>query len=222
MIRNIRAKLTGRTPLLMHHDNIDWADTMSEWQKDPEHKGQSKAGDDRTPPWRWIGAGYRDEHQIVMPQENIMASMMEGGAQVPTGNGKKTFKAQTQSGMMCTEPFFPLLVKGKPVPWAPIEKLMTSAATFTEQKRMVQQWGFSLLVKRAHVGTSKHIRVRPMFAAGWEVLVTLSVWDDMLTTQNLRTIFSYAGTYKGLGDWRPGAPKKPGPYGTFDALVEEA
>jgi hypothetical protein len=22
-----------------------------------------------------------------------------------------------------------------------------------------------------------------------------------------------------IGDWRPGAPKKPGPYGTFDAVI---
>lgn len=41
--------ITGKTPLILHHDNIEWADQMARWGLDPRNKAKSKAGDDRTP-----------------------------------------------------------------------------------------------------------------------------------------------------------------------------
>jgi len=32
-MRTHQVVLTGKTPLLMHHDNIDWADGMDEWKR---------------------------------------------------------------------------------------------------------------------------------------------------------------------------------------------
>src|SRR6516164_8996576 len=55
MIRNVNVELTSKAPMLMHADNIEWADAMEEWKNEPSNKAASKAGDDRTPPWRWIG-----------------------------------------------------------------------------------------------------------------------------------------------------------------------
>ena len=78
--------------------------------------------------------------------------------------------------------------------------------------------GFSLFVKRARIGQSKHIRVRPRFdnwAAQGELLVT----DEQITENILRDILEMAGKYKGLGDWRPSS-KTPGFYGTFNAEVK--
>src|SRR6185503_2282315 len=112
-------KLTGTTPLLMHADSIDWADQMEEWKNNPDNRAKSKAGDDRTPPWRWIGClNYNDPKAgvVTIPSEYIMRSIMGGGAEVPTGKGKKTFKAQSQSGLLCSEFHWPLLVSGKEIP----------------------------------------------------------------------------------------------------------
>lgn len=219
-MRTFHVTLTGKTPLLMHHDNIDWADFMDDWKNNPGNKKGSKAGDDRSPAWRWLGSVYHDGKILAIPQSNIMKSLMEGGAMVPVPGGKsgKTFKSQTQSGMMSVEPFWMLLIGGKPIQWAAIEALKDEAK-FANHKIRAREIGFDLLVKRAAVGTSKHVRVRPQFAPGWQAVGSIAVWDEQITDQALNDIFEYAGQYKGLCDWRPGAPKKPGPYGTFEAEI---
>lgn len=220
-MRNYAITLIGRTPLLMHHDNIDWADFMDDWKNNPQNKKGSKAGDDRSPSWRWLGCVYNDGKHVALPQANIMKCVMEGGAMVPVPGGRsgKTFKSQTQSGMMSVEPFWTLLINGAQIEWASLEALKDEPK-FTAHKESVRQLGFELLVKRAAVGTSKHIRVRPQFAAGWQAQGSIVVWDEQITDKALEDIFEYAGQYKGIGDWRPGAPKKPGPYGTFESKVK--
>jgi hypothetical protein len=220
MMKTYNVTITGKTPLLMHHDNIEWADFMDEWKNNPENKKGSKAGDDRSPAWRWLGCAYHDGEKLAIPQANIMKCLMEGGAMVPVPGGKngKTFKSQTQSGMMSVLPFWTLLIDRKPIAWADIEKLK-DISLFAEHKSAARALGFDLLVKRAAVGTSKHIRVRPQFASGWQAVGEIAVWDEQITDRALSDIFEYAGQYKGIGDWRPGAPKKPGPYGTFDAVI---
>ena len=219
-MRTYKVTITGKTPLLMHHDNIEWADFMDEWKNNPDNKKSSKAGDDRYPAWRWLGCVYHDGQHVAIPQANIMKCLMEGGAMVPVPGGKngKTFKAQTQSGMMSVEPFWTLLIYGSPIKWSHIEMLKDESA-FSKHKAHTRSLGFELLVKRAAVGTSKHVRVRPQFAAGWQAVGQIAVWDEQITDDALADIFEYAGQYKGIGDWRPGAPKKPGPYGTFEAKI---
>lgn len=219
-MRTYNVTLIGKTPLLMHHDNIEWADFMDAWKSDPGNKKGSKAGDDRSPAWRWLGCVYHDGKQLAIPQANIMKSLMEGGAMVPVPGGKngKTFKSQTQSGMMSVEPFWQLRIGGNPIAWAGLEALKDQQS-FSEHKSAARALGFELLVKRAAVGASKHVRVRPQFAAGWQAVGSIAVWDEQITDQALSDIFEYAGQYKGIGDWRPGAPKKPGPYGTFEAKI---
>lgn len=211
--------LTAKTPLLMHYDNIDWADFMDEWKSNPENKAASKAGDDRTPSWRWLGCVYHDGNLLGIPSANIMRSLMEGGVMVPVPGAKhgKTFKSQTQSGMMSVEPIWTIFVDGKPIKWSEIEKLK-ELPKFTDHKTAAREMGFELLVKRAKIGMSKHIRVRPQFT-NWTAKGSLAVWDEQLDDRALSQILEYAGQYKGLCDWRPGG-KTPGPYGTYEAKID--
>ena len=212
--------MAGATPLLMHHDDIDWADKMDAWKNDPSNKNESKAGDDRSPSHRWIGSLYTDGANVCIPQENIMRAIMEGGAMVPVPGGKngKTFKAQTQSGIVPADGFFSLTINGRPAPTGPIYALI-GERSFEEHRQRVEGMGFSLFVKRAKIGQSKHIRVRPRFDA-WELRGDLLVTDKQITQAALLDILTYAGRYKGLGDWRPGG-KTPGPYGRFEATIEK-
>ncbi len=218
-MRKYQVTLTGSTPLLMHWDNIEWADQMSEWKDDPANRKDSKAGDDRSPAWRWIGCTYHDGQSITIPADNLMRSMMEGGAMVPVPGGRsgKTFKAQTQSGMMVNETQWPILIGGRSIPIAAVNAL-TKEKDFKAHKAEVERLGFELFVKRAKVGTSKHIRVRPRFNQ-WAAVGTVSVWDEQVTDQVLADVLRYAGQYKGLGDWRPGG-KTPGAFGMFTAEVQ--
>lgn len=219
-MQTYRITITGKTPLLLHADNIDWADQMGEWKDAPANKGKSKPGDDRTPAFRWIGCLYHDGDVVAMPSDNIMRCAMEGGALVPVpgGKGGKTFKAQTQSGMQVGEAFWPLDVGGGgPLPMSEISALMTEELFATHRERAAAL-GFSLFVKRAKIGTQKHVRVRPRFDQ-WSCSGTINVWDAKITKPILQEILNYAGQYKGLGDWRPGS-KTPGAFGMFEARVD--
>lgn len=218
-MRSYRTTLTGKFGLLMHADNLEWADVMDAWRANPKNKKGSKAGDDRSPAFRWLGSLYHDGRVVGIPQDNLMCCAREGGALVPVPGGKsgKTFKAQSQSGLLIEGTHWPLLVDEKEIPIAPLLALQAEP-DFTAHQRVVEEHGFALFLKRARIGQSKHVRVRPIFEQ-WSVSGVVHVWDDQITKDVLGDILTQAGLYKGLGDWRPGG-KTPGPYGMFTARVE--
>lgn len=217
-MRSYTVTLTGKMPLLMHADNIEWADEMSAWKNDPANKKSSVAGDDRSPAYRWLGTLYHDGAVIAIPNDNLMAAFMEGGAfvLVPGGRNGKSFKAQTQSGMLVEGSHWPLLVQGATIPVAPLLALRAEPS-FVEHEVFVERQGFTLFKKRVTLGPRKHVRVRPRFES-WSVSGVVHVWDAQITKEVLTAIVTHAGLYKGLGDWRPGS-KKPGPFGMFTAEV---
>lgn len=221
-LRTYEVTLTGTTPLIMHWDNIAWADAMDAWRLDPKNKKFSKAGDDRTPVWRWLGCMYHDGERVALPQDNLMRALMEGGAMVLVPGGKmgKSFKQQTQSGLIVAEPFWSVSVSGGEIPIEPFQRLAwDSSVSFDAHQALAKKHGFELFMKRAKVGQNKHVRVRPVFS-NWSVSGTIQVMDAQITTDVLTDILTMAGTYKGLGDWRPSS-KTPGPYGRFTSSVKQ-
>ena len=210
--------LEGETPLLMHRDNIQFGERVRAWQQ--ENRSLSVAGDDRTPAWSWIGSLYDDGEYVGLNADNMMTMLREGGAKVPTGAKNETYKRQTQSGIVLEEICPPLLVNGKRLEMAPISALLDED-DFATHVEAVREMGFDLLVKRAKVGTSKHIRVRPMFGK-WAVITSLMVVDPKesgITREVLQKILNKAGSLCGLGDWRPSS-RTPGQFGRFSATVE--
>lgn len=212
-MRTYQVTIEGKTPLIMHHDNLEWADRMSKWQSVAKNKANSKAGDDRTPPFRWLGALYHDGQHVVVPADNIMKALMKGGTLQPTGKGQKTFKAQTQSGIMAPELFWPLLMDGKTIPVAELFQDF-EARNFDAWNDLVTKLGFVLYVKRVRIGKAKHVRVRPLFKQ-WSLRGSLVVMDEAITAQVLADIGTLAGQYAGLCEWRPSSDT-PGPHGMFE------
>ena len=218
-MKRYEVKLTGETPLLMHHDNLKFERVLTQWKLDPATKKLSVAGDDRTPAFRWIGYLYVEGNLVVIPADNLMTVLREGGTKVNTGQGQKTFKAQTQSGIVVDQVAWPLLVNGAAIPYEPIKKLVEQP-NFEEHQKAVEVMGFELFVKRAKIGAAKHVRVRPRFD-NWSTTGTVTVLDEMITGQILQTILTVAGAYCGICDWRPSSPKAPGSFGKFTAEVTE-
>lgn len=212
----LRFELTGEMPLLMHNDDVEQSDALQAWRKDPQNKVKSVAGDDRSPAWTWHTYCYHDGRNLAMPSANVAVCLRQAGAKMIL-KGNKTFKELTQSGMLIDTEFCEFLVAGQPVG---IDKLLAIRdRPFTEQADAVRDLGFKLFVKRAKVGQSKHVRVRPRFDE-WTVRGTLTIFSDDLKPEIVRQIFDLAGRV-GLCDWRPGC-KTPGPFGMFTATVEEA
>ena len=98
-MKTYAVEIIGKTPLLMHHDNIEWADYMDTWKNDPGNKKTSKAGDDRSPAWRWLGCCYHDGKRLAIPQANIMRAIMEIYPSEPTC----TSASQLSSACACSE-----------------------------------------------------------------------------------------------------------------------
>lgn len=211
-------ELTGTQPLLMHNDSVLAADTLEAWRKDPANKRRSKAGDDRSPSWTWLTYLYVDGGQVVIPRENLIAMLIKGGASFKVGR-MGTLKGETAASVFF-ESSYPLLVNGDAVQFSDLRALNDDAVPFSKHMDSVRDLGFALDVRRATVGTSKHVRVRPRFDR-WTLAGEFSCYDDgAMGTEVLQQLFALCGRRVGLCDWRPSAPKKPGGYGTFTALVE--
>jgi len=213
--------LTGETPLIMHKDNIEWSEKVKNWQKDPQNKALSVAGDDRSPAWTWIGSLYTDKRNVCMDTDNLMTMLREGGAKVPTGKKSATFKAATQSGLIVRDISPILLVNGRQIPYGPIEA-MSEELDFDKHLELAHSLGFDLLLKRAKVGMAKHVRVRPLFE-NWKVEAHVSVIDAKksgITKDVLKRILDEAGALCGLGDWRPSG-RTPGKFGRFSVEIEQ-
>jgi len=214
--KKYEVKLTGIRDSLMHADNVEARDVLEEWRKHPENKKLSKAGDDRSPAFTWLSYIYHDGELVGWPSDNLMTMIRDAATLIPAG-GKKTFKSQSQSGILVNEIQWPILVSGREIPWGPLSKL-DGELDFSVHKKIVEDLSFSLFVKPAKIGQNKHIRVRPRFS-NWTVSGTVSVFDEMITEQILKTIFDAAGRYIGLSDWRPKSPKSPGQFGLFTSEV---
>ena len=216
-----RVTLHGISPLLLHADDLSWRGQLERWNANPENKRVSKAGDDRTPAWRWIGYCYHDASHVGIAADNLMTTLREGGAKVPVpGKRNQTYKRQSQSGLVVNELLWPIMTPKGVVSWPKVKQL-TEQADYEAHEQAAQDLGFELFAKSAKVGMSKHIRVRPRFNA-WSVSGSMTVFDESITTGVLQSILDMAGMYCGLGDWRPSAPSKPGPWGRFSATIEEA
>jgi len=218
-MKKYNTTITGETPLLMHNDNLAWAEVMNKWRLDPATKKTSVAGDDRSPAWRWIGNLYVEGGKIVVPSDNLMTVLREGGKKVPTGKGQESFGRHTQSGIIVDQSAWKVVVNGQDIPYAPIKDLIEEP-DFTTHLTTTEKLGFELFVKRAKIGAVKHVRVRPRFDS-WTINGTLTVLDETITTEILKNILLMAGAYCGLGDWRPSSPKSAGPFGKFTSNIQE-
>jgi hypothetical protein len=217
-MRTYAVDLKSITPLIMHRDNLEFKAQVEKWQRDPSNRDKSVPGDDRSPAWTWIGSLYHDGKAIALPGDCVMASLMGAGTEVKAPRGKKSLKAQTQSGMAFAEPFLTFAMNGKKgVKMSDLEPL-TKQEAFDEHLTAVRERGFSLDIRRVRVGMSKHVRVRPVFES-WHAHGTINVWDDTLTTDVLSMVFYIAGDKYGVCEWRPSG-RRPGPFGRFHAEVK--
>ena len=216
--KTYQVTLTGATPLLMHRDSISWDERVKAWTRDPIHRKESEAGDDRTPAWKWLGCLYHDGERLVMDADNLMAMLRDGGTKCPAKKGRGSLKAATQSGILVNEIGWPLLVGGAEVPCQGLF-LLQDETDFSRHEEVAEAMGFSLFVKRARIGTSKHIRVRPRFDS-WACSGTVTLLDPQISGDVLSMVLTTAGLQVGLGDWRPGSPSKPGQFGRFSAEVK--
>lgn len=223
--KHYQLTLTGESPLIMHKDHVSFSERVQKWCKAPENKLLSRNGDDRTPAWTWLGYLYLEEGKVGIPSDNLMTAICEAGAKVPVpGRGKETFKRYTQSGLT-TDSIQMDLFYGPKYEYQLTEEDLSpllSELDFEKHEQVVKELGFELMVKRAAIQRSKHVRVRPLFR-NWRAVGTITVFDEEssgLTKEVLDLIMFQCGNYVGIGDWRPSSGAS-GSCGRFSAEIVE-
>ena len=213
-MEKLTLKIIGTTPLLMHRDSVEHADAMGELLKSTK-KGQSgPAGDDRWPSYRWVGYCYHDERdRLCIPAQNLFSCLLKGAVDFkPAGATKK----QSIKPFVSCEIAVGDAILTKPA--LTIEQIEHAiepyVGDFKSTKEAVERdLGFALDVRRAKVGSAKHVRVRPMFY-DWEASCDVVLACDKISKAQALELFAHCGMFVGVGDWRPGAPT-PGLYGKF-------
>ncbi len=218
--RRYRIEVTGVTPLLMHADDVVWADQVKE-KRDrikKEDKGNFTAGDDRCPPETWKGYLYSDGERVAIPTDVVRGCWVRAGMK-KTLKGKETFKSLVAAAVVFDDLFWEFTCRGRPVAMEPI---MAIGGSFLEHYKAAEALGFRLHVKRAPVarGGAKHVRVRPLFEE-WAASGTITVIDKQITLEVLRELAGIGGLRLGWCDWRPGAGS-PGPYGKHEVVIKAA
>lgn len=211
--------LKGISPLLIHADDVEQADRLEEWRKNPKNKSKSKAGDDRSPPWTWTTYLYTDDKHLVLPAECIMTTLRNAGASLKMQR-TTSYKKAVVSSLQIDEPKLALYADGKLLMAEQFDTI-SKMEEFREQADAVREIpGCRLLLKRAKLGKAKHVRVR-LHVENWSLSGHIVMVDQTISDDILRQVFSLAGRFSGLGDWRPSSPMAPGRYGMFTADLKK-
>lgn len=211
--------LTGTSPLLMHADNIEAADIVEKWRKNPKNKGVSRRGDDRSPAWTWQSYCYFDTKGILsIPGDCVQSALNEAGGKMTAIQGKGSLKRSVAAGILIPTEFLSFRFDGRSVSITQIDEVRE--LEFDRQKAAMRKIGFDLHAKRAKIGKQKHVRVRPRFE-NWTVTGSIEVLLPEFKLETIQELFDIAGSRIGIGDWRPNSPTSPGSFGKFSAVVEK-
>lgn len=164
---------------------------------DVEKSNQAKIDKGELERLNWKKKLYTENGMVIIPGENIHECMKEAskywGQKIPRA-GNKTYTDLIISAVIC-------------------ENIETGISENDE--KMVIQFGKNVNGNPTRgKGGPKVYRIRPLLPIGWTGSFIMHVFDSRLTTHVLNTIFEFAGTFKGLCDWRP-------TYGRFSVVSME-
>jgi hypothetical protein len=137
--------------------------------------------------WRiWKKKAYVDDNGILyIPGENIHECMKEGakywGQKIP-GEGNKTYTDLIASAVICESISLGVHIDSDEV--IPYDKMVNGNPS------------------KGKKSGAKVLKVRPLLRP-WGGAYKMHVFDARLTPDVLKVIIAYAGTFRGLCDWRP-------------------
>lgn len=183
-MKTMKIKLTGIRPLILHNGLLaDPTNPIVLQQKAITAKKAKKTDADNLELARleWFGGLYLSESgRICIPCDNIERCIQQGGQ-------KQRIGKDVQAGVFVQEP--EIEIDHPDIAGKKIEKLYGDPR-FTIRKGVKIQ-------------TNRIIRIRPMIPTGWTLTFTLEFDETLVNARNLEQAILDAGTYVGLGDWRP-------------------
>lgn len=148
------------------------------------------------------GTYLNDKGNVIWPWQNIIASVFDGckGERL----GKLYLTRLVYTSFRVIEDAV-VKIKGNPITLKDIEEN--------------ELWRYSI---GAVVSGRRVDRVRTMLPVGWKAEFS-AIYFKPFTKELVERVVKNAGVNAGIGDWRPSAPKKPGPYGMYNlvSITEE-
>lgn len=199
--RRFRFTIREVSPLLMHRDaRIDEVSEMG------GQKSRTRKKNIPTREEECARSLYRaPDGKIGMPSFAVWRSLVNAGKQFP-GRFTKRGNASREiaSGLVVLpgpDAILPLLINGK----------QATEKDFIPDTRAA----------RNSDGTSV-MRSRPRFH-NWSIAVEAEIDPEMVNPDMLPELLYIAGRREGIGDFRPSAPKSPGPFGRYklEGKIEE-
>lgn len=188
-MQNFTLTLTGTAPLLMHNQRL--ANPMDPYTKavkeitDDRKRKTTEAGMLEIAHREWLGGMYYDaDLGPVMPAMNIEACLHRGATRIKQGKNVK-------SALMITDPVTPVVYDGP-------RDLDALWGKGPETSPFVHQ----TTVTSGGMSKSRVVRTRPIFDQ-WAIEVSGVFDDELLGIETLDTICRLAGSFEGLGDFRP-------------------
>lgn len=180
-MKQIKFKLIGDTPLIMHADTmVDPFHPLTKEKKKLTSKKSNKTDDDlhRIDEIEWIAGLYMsDALGPVIPGANIDRMIVDAAKR--TKNGSKA-----KMGLQAAEDYFPLQYDGP----------RDAKALWLDPR-----FQFRKSIKQ---GMSRIMRVRPWFH-DWTLDVAIDYDEKIFDREDIVGFLDVAGKYVGLCDWRP-------------------
>lgn len=201
-MQTIDVVILGKQPILLHKYIVSSV-------SNPKTR-VTKAKDAANYADEWKGHTYTNKDGfVVVPALNVLACIFDGAKGMKSGKTALTRLIYTSLNV---QPFEIELLWAEPE--GAVSKRDFKPITLKDVEK--NDW---LDMRGAVISGRRIDRVRTRVPEGWLLKFTINTLDDALTAEDIQKILINAGERAGLGDWRPSAPKKPGPYGTFEVLV---
>jgi len=182
-IKIVSLSIRGIRPMIMHNGRlVNPSDEYVLQIKRITSKGSKKLTDadyaerDRL---EWEGSFYYDDKiGPYIPSDNIERCIQLGAQKSRLG---KDFAA----GLFCDQDIIPLQYDGP----------RDLDALYKDSRFRI--------VRSVRVQNSRIMRIRPLIPSGWSLNLKLDYDDSILNERSVLKAIADAGTYCGLGDWRP-------------------
>ena len=178
----IKVTIEGTNSILLHKYTVATI-------KNPSVRSQTHDYSDE-----WKKSTYlNDSGHVILPWQNIMASLFDGckGERL----GKLYLTRLVHTSLRVIDDAI-VKVNNKEVTLEDIEK---------------KDW---IYLSGAVISGRRVDRARTMLPTGWTAEFVVD-YNKPFTKELTKRAIENAGCNAGIGDWRPSAPKKPGAYGTY-------
>lgn len=189
----VEVQIRGIRPIIMHNGRT--ADPLDPWTKKLKQvSGKRNKTDEDHALLSDIefeaGLYWSDDIGVYLPIDNMHRMLLDAAKKIKMGRQAVGMMVDAEYGVAIRFEHHDNLEKLKSEPKYRFRKIVS-------------------------VQNSKVARTRPLIPTGWTMSFRVELDTDLLNVEEFEQIMDIAGHRIGIGDWRPSAPKVPGPFGRF-------